>query len=428
MRIKRKYICFVESVIFILFLSFGMTSCEKDDPISASEETEKTDPNGNDEPNVRSNNEQTVFMYLPWSTNLSSFFYQNIKDMKTIIGKNILKDERVIVYMCSSETKATLFELAYEQGTCVEKTIKNYDYSKDNTSEKATFTHAEGITSILNDVKHYSPSRKYAMIIGCHGMGWIPVSTNASSRSDFRANKRHWEYENAPMTRFFGGLNPKYQTDITTLAKGISDAGLKMEYILFDDCYMSTVEVAYDLKDVTKHLIASTSEIMAYGMPYDKIGQYLIGNIDYKSLCDGFYDFYSTYSLMPCGTIGVTDCTEIENLADIMKEINHQYTFDTELIRSIQRLDGYSPVIFFDCADYVSKLCPDPALIERFTEQLNRTVPFKRNTEYIYSMIYYPVNNGKIKINTYSGITISDPSINSQASSKEETAWYAATH
>ena len=55
-----------------------------------------------------------------------------------------------------------------------------------------------------------------------------------------------------------------------------------MEYILFDDCYMSTVEVAYDLKNVTSHLIASTSEIMAYGMPYDKIGQYLIENIDYK--------------------------------------------------------------------------------------------------------------------------------------------------
>lgn len=93
------------------------------------------------------------------------------------------------------------------------------------------------------------------------------------------------------MTRLFGGRESKYQTDITTLAEGISSAGLKMEYILFDDCYMSTVEVAYDLKNVTSHLIASTSEIMAYGMPYDKIGQYLIGNIDYEKICDGFYSF-----------------------------------------------------------------------------------------------------------------------------------------
>ena len=53
--------------------------------------------------------------------------------------------------------------------------------------------------------------------------------------------KKHWEYEHAPMTRFFGGTQTKYQTDITTLTGGISKAGLKMEYILFDDCYMSTV-------------------------------------------------------------------------------------------------------------------------------------------------------------------------------------------
>lgn len=428
MKTKRKYYYFVE-VVFILFLSFGITSCETDDPISTSEIIEKPDPSGGkddpsggkDDPNVRSDNEQTVFMYLPWSDNLTSNFYQNIKDMKAIIAQNILKNERVIVYMCTTATKASMYELVYENGAAIEKPLKEYDYSEDANKAKATYTQAEGITSILNDMKDFSPAKRYAMIIGCHGLGWIPTN-ETQSRSGLR-NMRHWEYENMPMTRFFGGTSPKYQTDITTLAQSISDAALKMEYILFDDCYMSTVEVAYDLKEVTKHLIASTSEIMAYGMPYDKIGQYLIGNIDYKSICDGFYDFYSTYSIMPCGTIGVTDCTEIEKLATIMKEINQQYTFDTNLNYSVQRLDGYSPVIFFDCADYVSKLCPDPALLDQFTEQLNRTVPFKRNTDYVYSM-----SSGRIKINTFSGITISDPSTNPNASSKEETAWYAATH
>lgn len=425
MKTKRTYYYFV-SVVFILFFSFGMTSCEIEDPISASGEIENPDPSGGKEdPIVRSENEQTVFMYLPWSNNLTSNFYQNIIDMKAIIAQNILKNERVIVYMCTTATKASMYELVYENGAAVEKPLKEYDYSEDANKAKATYTQTEGITSILNDMKDFSPAKRYAMIIGCHGLGWIPT-TDTQSRSSLR-NMRHWEFENRPMTRFFGGTSPKYQTDITTLAQSISDAALEMEYILFDDCYMSTVEVAYDLKDVTKHLIASTSEIMAYGMPYDKIGQYLIGNIDYESICNGFYDFYSTYST-PCGTIGVTDCSEIEKLATIMKEINQQYTFDTALIDAVQRLDGYTPVTFFDCADYVSKLCPDPALLDQFTEQLDRTVPYKRNTEYIYSMILYPKDNGKVKINTYSGITISDPSINSQASNKEETAWYKATH
>lgn len=46
-----------------------------------------------------------------------------------------------------------------------------------------------------------------------------------------------------------------------------------MEYILFDDCYMSSLEVAYDLRHVTRHLIACPTEIMVYGMPYSHIGE-----------------------------------------------------------------------------------------------------------------------------------------------------------
>ena len=260
------YYRLMKSILFVLFLSFGMISCEKEDPVSTSPTTRQTDDSTTDptdpdptDPVVRSNNEQTVFMYLPWSNNLTSFFYQNIADLKSIIGNNILKNERVIVFICTSATKATLSELVYENGKSVQKTLKNYDYPD------PTYTTAEGITSILNDVQTYAPAKRYAMIIGCHGMGWIPVS-RAVSRSSLQISKKHWDYEHAPMTRFFGGTQTKYQTDITTLAGGISNAGLKMEYILFDDCYMSTVEVAYDLKNVTSHLIASTSEIMALSL------------------------------------------------------------------------------------------------------------------------------------------------------------------
>lgn len=52
------------------------------------------------------------------------FFYQNIADLKSIIGNNILKNERVIVFICTSATKATLSELVYENGKGVQKTLK----------------------------------------------------------------------------------------------------------------------------------------------------------------------------------------------------------------------------------------------------------------------------------------------------------------
>ena len=57
---------------------------------------------------------------------------------------------------------------------------------------------------------------------------------------------------NYPTTRFFGSVDDmSLAINVNTLAQAIADAGMKMQYILFDNCYMANVETAYELKDVT---------------------------------------------------------------------------------------------------------------------------------------------------------------------------------
>ena len=129
--------------------------------------------------------------------------------------------------------------------------------------------------------------------------------------------------------------------------------------------------------------------------------------------------------IMPCGTISVTVCSEVENMATIMKEINSRYQFDVSKVNSVQRLDGYTPIIFFDFADYVTKLCPDNVLLDRFYTQLERTAPPMYS---MHTKTYYSMSRGQVDIDTYSGVTISDPSQNAKANTKIETAWYKATH
>ncbi len=357
--------------------------------------------------------EQTLFIYMPWSNDLTGDFKKNLTDFETAMKQsNILENKRVVVFIASSGTNAAMFEMKYKKGVPVRDTVKTYQNPK--------FTTADGITAILNDVVNVAPAERYAMTVGCHGMGWLPVTPGARGEE----GKWHWEHEDMPQTRYFGGKTSEYQTNVTTFAKGIADAGLKMEYILFDDCYMSSIEVAYDLKEVTNYLIACPTEIMAYGFPYHIVAPDLLTN-DYSGICDGFYEFYSTYQ-DPYGTIGITDCREVGALAEIMREINGRFTFDPQMRNSIQRMDGYSPVIFFDYGDYVAKLCGDSDLLAEFEAQLERTVPkkYRRHTPRFYSM-----SMGTIAISTYSGITVSDPSINSRATaSKTGTAWYSATH
>lgn len=394
-------------IIFACAAIAGATSCKKNVP------EQRPYPEVVD---------QTVFMYLPWSDDLTGYFYDNLTDFETAISKMNLWDQRVVAFMSTSTTEGTLFELKYSRGNKSRNVLKTYS--------EPEITTAEWITSVLEDVKYYAPANNYAMTIGCHGLGWLPVPAATTLRAA-TTPQYHWEQTDAALTRFFGGKQARFRTEISALAEGIAGAGLNMEYILFDDCYMSCIEVAYELKNVTDHLIACPTEIMAYGMPYAMIGKYLVGNVDYAGIADEFYAYYSNNGYFSFGTIGVTVCSEVDALAAIMKEINQLYTFDDSQLNQLQKMDGYTPVIFFDMGDYVSKLCSDPNLLFRFNEQLERTVPpaFKKHTEYFYSALPKRDEDRVLPIDVYSGVTISDPSVNNMSvTTKLETAWYAATH
>lgn len=370
-----------------------------------------------DEPEVNTpSSEKVVFMYLPWSSNLTDYFYQNIADMETnIVMMGGLDKEKVLVFISTTPSDAVLFEIEHENGKCSHKELKRY--------ENPAITTEEGIATILKDVKIFAPSLNYSMIIGCHGMGWLPVNESGISRA---VEKNHWDYTSEYLTRYFGGTTSEFQTDISTLADAITDAGIKMEYILFDDCYMSSIEVAYELKDVADYLIASTCEVMAYGMPYATMGKHLLGTTDYKAICKDFYDFYSNYS-MPCGTLSVTDLSQLEELASIMRRINSECEFNDKDLARLQKLDGYSPTIFYDFGDYVKILMEQHGashtLVSDFESQLNRAIICKTNTDQ-----YYTASRGPMPIYRYSGITTSDPSINQRTAHKINTKWYRATH
>ncbi len=376
--------------------------------------------------------EHTFIMFFPWSNTLTSYFYTNISDMKSAVAGGMLEDERVIVCFEKSAGYAELFELKYSDGVCIEELYKTYDNS---------FTTITAISTMLNDVADIAPALKYSMSISCHGFGWIPVDNSSASSVAQRSSAAdyqlpHYIYTDEcglPLTRYYGGTVSEYQTDISTLrdAIKISDIGY-MEHILFDLCYMSNIEVAYDLRDVAGYIIASPTEVMGYGFPYELIGEYLMGDADYASVVSGYYDFYSTYS-DPYGTIGVINCSEVEAMAEIMAEINTLYDYNDISVSGVQRMDGYSPVIFYDFGSYVEALCPDEQLLATFKEQLSKLVPdsYKAHTEMFASAVSSSWGGGltRYSINTYSGVTISDPTTSSKAYSyKFDSNWYKATH
>ena len=401
-----------------------------------------TDSSGESDPPVI-DNELTILLYMPWTGSLSSeglypYLTENVESVCTAIeGMKGMTDYRLMLFISESYNKSKLYEITYNESRakCEKKLVKEYSGHE--------YTAVKGLTDILNEVKNHATAQHYAMVLGCHGTGWTfkdswhryPNYAKETSPSLGEGSGEGIPYQNydgviTPMhTRFFGSVSDisTFSTDIPTLAQAIANAGMKMEYILFDDCYMANVEVAYELRNVTDFLLASTSEVMAVGVPYYSMWASLAsvtpGYVDAVSAFDRFYRDY----VMPYGTFSAIDCRQMDELATAMREINSKYKLSDEALHSIQVLDGFYDPIFYDMGDYLEKLCTGLVDYSYIVTLMESTVCSKCSTAQIYSFLYNSPT--VIDVNTFSGITISDPSINSVAlDGKEKTSWWKATH
>lgn len=336
--------------------------------------------------------QNTLFFFYPWSTNLTHYFENNIINFEYALTANDLEQNRVVIFISQSKTEACMYEIKMHRGRCQHDTIakfENYNYE---------YTTIEGLSKLLNLAKGETPTPQFATVIGCHGDAWIPARD---------------------MKRSFGGADVESRIDISTLRDALKKSNITAEYILFDDCYMSSIEVAYELRNVCRHLIASPAEIMAAGMPFHKIAQDLLGTPNYEAICADFYSYYANSLSAPYGTIAVTQCNELEKLAEIIGKIN---TIATEATRDVQYYDGYTPHIFYDLGDYIDAICNDEMLLSEFQAQMTKCIPHKAHTAQVYAY-----SSGVININVYSGISTSALSTNNKCISYTETEWYKDT-
>lgn len=384
-------------------------------------------------------NKQTILVFYPWTgsksnTGLLGYLQNNIDSIcDGIIDRKGLNNSRVLVFLSDKYNHSTLYDLQYDATTKSVNRVPLKEY------EGTSYASAEGFADILNEVKTQADALNYALIVGVHGCGWTYASdwsrypyyarpSVTRPRDNNFSGIQFGPDPNAPLTRFFGSVSlAENAMDISTLAEGIRESGLKMQYILFDACYMSNIETAYELKDVTNYMIASGSEIMAAGLPYRSMWSYLnSATPNYSGIVSTSVNFYKNSSAPFCNLAAI-DCRQVEKLAGVMKDINAEYQLSASVsLDSIQHLDGFRPNLFYDLETYVDSLHPSGYLLDQFKSQLKLTIKASDHTNEAYTCIY---SSESFKIKNYCGITISDPSQHSVAiKGREKTGWWKATH
>ena len=176
--------------------SLGFVSCETEDDISQ--------------------NPQTLIFYFA-GTDLTFYYYRNISALKDAIRQNIMGDSRVMLFFQQGEkNSAEIIELVYNNGSCEEKKIDTYELPEQMDADKLGF--------YLKQIMRHAPAERYSLIIGSHGLGWIPMgatpdgTASAGLQGSYHEDN-FWQQTGDIKTRFIGEeKNPQNAFEIPTLA------------------------------------------------------------------------------------------------------------------------------------------------------------------------------------------------------------------
>lgn len=368
-----------------------------------------------------------TLMYIFLGTSLSRYYDTNIEDAKKAIEIGILgNSNRILYFRQKSKNIGYINEIYYDfaKGKCAERNI--VEEISMNAYESMTMQFSQILSKMANE----APAKRYGLVLGGHGQGWITreilAGTSSVSALSSPLEGDVWvPAADAEVTRAYGEDNVRM--DITELSEGITSSGVELDYILFDACFMSNIEAIYDLRDCANYIIASPCEIMGKGFPYERTLPYLFvdgGNrSDYIMAAESYYLYYRDEytSSYRCGSIAVIDCNEVAALAEATAEVVATAKSEYDASK-LQTYEGQRTHHFYDFGQWTNVVATDSEALGRYNDQLARCIIAKYTLPIFYSA-YGTYGTYSINEEVYSGITTSAPS---QAYPKwwKETNWY----
>lgn len=278
--------------------------------------------------------------------------------------------------------------------------------------EEQCSTSSEVFCDVLSTMVSCSSGNQYGLFYWSHGDGWLP---GLSSDEDTKTIRRSI------------GLDGVYSMNVGDMAKVLIQNKLPL-FMVLDACYMGSVEVAYELRNATQYLIASSAETLGVCFPYHIIipelingtKQSMIRSLDsYLKWC--YTDYYQDGQIS--GMASLVDCSQLDSLALLFHKVLQNNNNSLVELDSIQSFDGSTNHMYYDLGQYVTTISEHNALLDAFEEQLKRTVIYKVYTPSIYNSSI--ASGDMIEVKHYSGLSTYILGTNSfQDGLYSRTGWY----
>lgn len=340
----------MRKILYVFIAALVLASCQKE---------ESTD--GVFDPVMPNKANRVYFHYMAMDNDLSIWADRNIDDMFRGATKESLRSGMILVFRDVPGDNSQIVSIFWDdRNKKMQKTIaKNYGTNLDSADPKTYET-------VWRDLNDMVESNSWVLGFGSHGKGWMPGSISAE-----------YTFYNAPYTVL---SKPPTRTLIKDGNKWMEMADFvamlpdnNVEFIIMDLCYMGSVEFAYALRDKASYLILSPAEVIAQGMPYDRIIDDIFTESvrrGAKNICIEYHDYYASYSQF--ATISLIDCSQFKNFTDVMKWLARDRTlFDSD---GLLCYDTFKKHITYDLGEFIlNKLNGDPSI-------MNALVPVRLTT------------------------------------------------
>lgn len=369
--------------------------------------------------------QRTVLVYMAADNNLGDYngtvhFAQNDwEEMKLGMQQVAGRGSRLLVYKDFRRglQKPVLMELIRaDDGSMREEVIKTYE-------ERNSVGVAE-MQEVFGDVFANPKFRasSYGLVYWSHGDGWIPFP--------------------APNTRWVGEDTGQgtHRMNISELVQVLDYIpNLRFDFILFDACFMQSVEVAYALRPFADYLIASPTETPGPGAPYDAIVPYMLVGQEVVGTAEAYYQVYEHMYDEGVGisnsnwtggvSMAVTRLTEMQTLATVTRRcLAEAEAASPEDLRLARLFDydcrtGRSHVGYYDFLQLMRKVLPD-APFKEWEAAYNQCMAYWKTTPKNYSGFV-----GMFSMEGSHGVTHYIPASASGATAAayRQTDWYQAS-
>jgi hypothetical protein len=300
--------------------------------------------------------------------NLSSDAYTNLKAMLEGAKGNVLYNGNLVVYHDSASEPPRLLQIVKGAGGVMEEKILRTYEDRNSVSVEVMRDVLEEV--FLNPAFH---ADSYGLLLWSHGSAWLPSDVKNYLRS-------------------YGVDDGRYM-EIYQLQEAL--VGYTFDFIIFDDCYMANVEVAYALRHNTDYILASPTEVLARGLPYEHIVQYMFSAEPVPDalaqMGERFYTYYENQEAElnwpKSASTALVKTSGLDALAAVCREIllGKEETILDLPVDNIQRLEYLRDTdhALYDLGDFIRQLA-SAEQYEQFENALRKVVLYRNTTEEAY--------------------------------------------